>query len=278
MSSSGHVRLQEVLESAMNLAAPEIERRGTLVREFEATPPVRGDASRLVQAFFEVLVAAGRALPVGAADDHAVRVVLRPAGLTRAAVEVHDTAPDRAPDQDPRLMRARGIVADLGGELQIEMEPGRGSCVHVFLPLASADAPAPTPSAAESQRGNVLVVEDDADVAEVIAQSLRGLHNVTWIADANDALTRIGEGDRFDVILCDLLMPEFDGTQLHAALVRIAPDQAARMVFMSGSTLFPRGNRFLAENENHFLEKPFSIRALRALIVQVMRESAASSP
>ena len=135
--------------------------------------------------------------------------------------------------------------------------------------MASLDLPELTPA----PHGRVLLVEDDTDVAEVVCQALRSLHDVTWHADANDALAAIAGNQRFDVILCDLLLPGMSGIDLHAALVLTAPNQAARMVFMSGSTFCPSSSPFRAEIDNPFIEKPFSIRALREVVARAIDDA-----
>lgn len=54
---------------------------------------------------------------------------------------------------------------------------------------------------------------------------------------ADEALRLIEGGERYDVILCDLMMPVMTGMELHDALSRFAPDQANAMVFMTGGAV-----------------------------------------
>jgi len=73
-------------------------------------------------------------------------------------------------------------------------------------------------------------------------------------------------GERFDVILCDLMMPELTGMDLHAELEKLAPDQAARMVFVSGGAFTPRARDFLDRVPNARVEKPIDFQNLRVLL------------
>jgi CheY-like chemotaxis protein len=77
------------------------------------------------------------------------------------------------------------------------------------------------------------------------------------------ALQRITAGERFDIIVCDLMMPQMTGMDLHAALTRAAPDQAARMVFLTGGAFTERARRFLEVRAGR---RPRTARRLRCRI------------
>jgi CheY-like chemotaxis protein len=90
-------------------------------------------------------------------------------------------------------------------------------------------------------------------------------HEVATATRADAALARIRDGERFDVIVCDLMMPEMTGMELHAGIVAIAPDQADRMIFMTGGTFTEDAHEFLDRVDNLKLEKPFRLDELVAL-------------
>jgi CheY-like chemotaxis protein len=79
------------------------------------------------------------------------------------------------------------------------------------------------------------------------------------------------------VILCDLMMPDMTGMDLHADLVRRDPRVAERMVFLTGGAFTGDARRFLDEVPNARLEKPFDVGALRAAVRQREREHAAAA-
>ena len=76
-------------------------------------------------------------------------------------------------------------------------------------------------------------------------------------SDARELLDRVLRGERFDVLLCDLMMPLMTGMDLHQRLLVVAPDQAERMVLISGGGFTPVAREFLDRVKNPRLEKPF---------------------
>ena len=87
---------------------------------------------------------------------------------------------------------------------------------------------------------------------------------------AREALRLLDGGVGFDLILCDLMMPEMDGVDLHARLAARAPEQVARMVFLTGGAFSPRARRFLDEVPNPRVPKPFDGPALRGLVRELL--------
>ena len=63
----------------------------------------------------------------------------------------------------------------------------------------------------EAQRARVLVIDDDQRLGTLVARMLAREHEVTVLTSARAALDRIAAGERFDVMLCDLMMPELTG-------------------------------------------------------------------
>lgn len=126
---------------------------------------------------------------------------------------------------------------------------------------------APTPRPARALVA-VLVVDNEPPIASVVRRVLGLGHDITALEDAVDACKVIREGSRFDVILCDLLMPGMSGQQFYEALVKQAPDMAERVVFMSGATTLPDSRAFLSTVRNDVLEKPFSSARLREVVVR----------
>jgi CheY-like chemotaxis protein len=91
-------------------------------------------------------------------------------------------------------------------------------------------------------------------------------HDVAAEVHARDALERIRNGERFDLILCDVMMPDMTGMDLYAALLDVAPEQAERMVFTTGGAFTPRAQAFFDSTPNRRVEKPFTIDVLQSLV------------
>jgi DNA-binding NtrC family response regulator len=131
-------------------------------------------------------------------------------------------------------------------------------------PVASADVPS-------IRRGRVLIVDDDPMLASVISRTLAEAHDVVVSIEAEAALRRITAGERFDVLLCDLMMPHMTGMDLHAALLEGAPDQAERMIFLSGGAYTAAAQSFLQAIRNQHLTKPFETRQLLEIVNERLR-------
>ena len=103
-------------------------------------------------------------------------------------------------------------------------------------------------------------------IADLMAQ-----HEVVDLSSATAALERIRAGERYDLIICDLMMPHMTGMDFHAALSGEAPDQARRMVFLTGGAFTARAHEFLDSVAAPRMDKPFEIKAMRALVDERLR-------
>jgi CheY-like chemotaxis protein len=170
------------------------------------------------------------------------------------------------------LSICKAAIIALGGEIGFEPAPDRGTIFRVLLPsavAAGAESPLqPVVSAARApgRRGRVAVVDDEPGVCRAIERLLGGEQDVETFENARELAERIAEGARFDTILCDLMMPDMTGMELHGVLQRAAPALADGMIFMTGGTFTPEAQAFLGAVPNPRLEKPFETAALRALV------------
>jgi CheY-like chemotaxis protein len=161
------------------------------------------------------------------------------------------------------------LVKDSGGELLIETPLDQGPTFKILLLPAreGADSIVPSPPPAGGrQRARVLVVDDEPRIGSAIARILDPAHEVTAVYTARDAIIRLERGEQYDVILCDILMPQMSGYDLYRSLEQIAPQFVSRIIFMTGGPFSTRGAGFLDSVPNARLEKPFSPEALRTLI------------
>jgi CheY-like chemotaxis protein len=111
----------------------------------------------------------------------------------------------------------------------------------------------------------ILVVDDQPVLAKAIRRMLAG-HDVTVVGSVRDALAKLESGERYDVILSDLMMPGMTGMDLHAAVTRLAPEQVSRMIFMTGGAHTPEARDFFDQVGSPTLEKPFDRAGLFAVI------------
>ncbi|HKU41911.1 MAG TPA: response regulator [Polyangiales bacterium] len=154
---------------------------------------------------------------------------------------------------------------------------------HAVRGIASAGSPSVPPPRRESlsplsaadetpvRRARVLVVDDEQLITTAVQRTLSLQHDVRSFDRAQAAFECMSQGERFDVILCDLMMPDMSGMELHAWLSRIAPDQAARMVFLTGGIFTSGARAFLAAVPNAHIEKPFDTHKLRLVVNGCLR-------
>ena len=163
-------------------------------------------------------------------------------------------------------MRVHAVVEDL------RRTRSTADAVDV-LSVAPVDDAAPNAAprvAPKAAVAHVLVVDDDALVASAVKRSLRE-HDVVVQGSARDALELFERGQRFDIVLCDLMMPDVTGMDLYDAVSKIDPAQAARMVFVTGGAVTARAREFVATTENQVLDKPFDVRKLREIIARNLK-------
>jgi PAS domain S-box-containing protein len=293
--SRGPVDVHRVLDSSVRMAWNEIRHRARLDKVYGPIPEVEANESRLGQVFLNLLVNASQAIPEGTADQQVIRIVTRTDASGRAIVEISDSGPGIPPDVFPRLFTpffttkpvgvgtglglsiCHRIVSGLGGDIVAESSPGKGALFRVILPPAhSATAilePVAPVVAPAPRRGHVLIVDDEAVLARSLQRALTHEHDVVVATRAEQALARIAAGERFDVILCDLMMPQMTGMQLHDAIAPLAADQAKAMVFLTGGAFTPEAQAFLARIVNPRFDKPFDVTALRNAVNEMIRRA-----
>lgn len=115
------------------------------------------------------------------------------------------------------------------------------------------------------RRGQVLVIDDEPLMRALVRRTLKG-HEVTVDSRAENALARILDGARFDVIICDVMMPQMTGIDFYEALELKCPAQAARVTFFTGGGFSGRTSEFLSKTPRRVLDKPFDPHELRALV------------
>ncbi|MFL5272914.1 MAG: PocR ligand-binding domain-containing protein [Anaeromyxobacteraceae bacterium] len=283
------VDLRGVLESSINMAFNEIKFRARLVKEYGKAPPVLANEARLGQVFLNLLVNAAQAIPEAHVDENEIRITTRADERGRAVVEVRDSGSGIPPEAVARMFEpffttkpkgvgtglglsiCRNIVTALGGEISVESAPRQGTVVRVVLPAAPGDAdaaPGPKPAAepALARRGRVLVVDDEPSICATLRRVLASEHDVVALTSAREARDRIARGERFDVVLSDLIMPDMTGMQLHAEVAALAPEQAARMVLLTGGAFTPAAREFLSNVPNARIDKPFDPGTVRAVV------------
>jgi PAS domain S-box-containing protein len=240
---------------------------------------------------------------------HALREVPLPRRLTlttrynprgpEVVLEVADTGPGIPPALQARLFEpffttkppgvgtglglplCRGIIEEHGGSISVESQPGQGTVFRVVLPMPAeastgrAPGSPDTPPAVTSVAKTILIVDDEPSIANALAHLLRrDGHTVDTAANGQIALTKLPT-QAYDLILCDLRMPELDGPGLYQALQQHHPHLLRRVIFLTGDTLSEEARTFLEQTEVPRLSKPFRAAEVRQLVQQVLQKAGA---
>ena len=110
-------------------------------------------------------------------------------------------------------------------------------------------------------------------LAAAIRRVLMSQHDVVTTTRAVDALDKLRSGATFDVIFCDLMMPQVTGMELYARIGSEFPEHAARVVFLTGGAFTQAARDFLARVSNPTLEKPIDRNGLLALVSERVKAS-----
>jgi len=296
------VDLRAVLDSAAKMAAGELRPRAQLIREYAAdVPPVEGNEARLAQVFLNLIINAAHALPEGKPEQNEVRLILKRGGEGQVMAEVRDTGSGIPPEVlgrifDPffttkpvgvgtglGLALCHAFISSMSGRIEVESEVGKGTVFRVRLPaarrLAAQAAQATQALAGDAVRGRLLVVDDDPLVSSALRRTLSREHEVEVEASAQRALELLTSPEAsYDVILCDLMMPEMTGMELHAQLQATSPERARRMVFITGGAYTPTAKEFLESVSNPRVEKPFDSDRLREQVREWVKHARREAP
>ena len=301
----GPMSIEPAIETAIQLAHNEIKYRASIVRDFKDTPPVVANQGRLVQVFLNLLINAAQSIDEGSVDDNQIQIRVWNEE-DHVLVEVQDTGCGIDPEHLSRLFDpffttkpagvgsglglsiCHSIIDSLGGSIQASSEPGKGSAMLIRLPaMAEESDRLPEPEAKPdgdadgpvlTVRGRVLIVDDEPMVGSVIRQMLEAEHDVEVVDSGSEGIRLLSEHPFFDVILCDLIMPDVSGKDLYEWVSGQSPDLARRIVFITGGAFTPTSKDFLSNVHNIKLEKPIESGELMALVRNLVSKNRLESP
>jgi len=164
-------------------------------------------------------------------------------------------------------------------QIEVTSEVGQGTRFVVRLPVAQPEhepvdaGPTPREPAESAIRGRILVIDDEAAIRAILQRMLGREHEVVTASDGKEGL-RILEGDSdFDVVLCDLMMPQMSGADLHQWLIAARPSLARNLIFITGGAFTPRVREHLRQVDNPRGGKPFGAPALIRIVREMVRTS-----
>jgi CheY-like chemotaxis protein len=257
----------------------------------EDLPELHADAHQLGQVIINLVSNAHHAVR-GAETRRIIVTTRHEAAPGFVSLTVEDTGPGIPPDIERRMFEpffttkplgqgtglglplCRGIVEDHGGALRVDGRPGRGARFVVELPVqpaaGPASGPAPLGAPAPIPPCRILVVDDEPEVASLVAEVLvDDHHTVETVTSGRAALERL-DARAYDVIVSDIRMPDLDGIAFCRVLEQHQPAAGARLIFLTGDTLDPALGEFLRRSGHPYVAKPFTPEQLRRAMAQVL--------
>jgi PAS domain S-box-containing protein len=280
------VDVLRVMDVSIRMAHSAVKHRARLERDYREVPAVEGSESRLGQVFLNLIVNAAQAMPERPLDDNEIKVHVTTDG-DQVVVEVRDNGVGMTEEVRRRIFDpfyttkpigegtglglaiCHSIVTSLNGSIEVRSEPGLGTTFRVRLPASHAkprtDTIEPPPPSVE-RRERVLVIDDEPMIGVMIRRLLAAHCDVLPLTSAREALRRLAAQERYDAILCDLMMPRMNGIEFFTELSAVSPEMARRTGFLTGGAVTAQARRFLQEHAERTLEKPVELGKLRAFV------------
>lgn len=240
------VDLSELIASSVEIARPKwqaaaAERTGSIDVRFDAPAPAftRGDSSELREVVLNLIFNAVDAMPQGGTIEAGTRVEGQTARfwiadtgagmpsevVARIFEPFYTTKGERGTGLG--LSASHGIIENHGGDIDVISKPGKGTRFEVILPLHEASLPvmaAPVAPAGSNKAARVLVVEDEEKVRVLLNDAFRAEgHDVTEATTGAEALKQLDKNE-FDLMVCDLGLPELSGLHVARWVKEFRPD------------------------------------------------------
>jgi PAS domain S-box-containing protein len=296
----GPVAINDVVSAALDIAAYPI-RTSSIEVTLDLSkhiPRILADADQLHQVLLNLVINAQqslqeqptpRRLHVSSCYDSFVGVVCItvadngpgiPEHLRTRVFEPYFTTKPTGIGTGVGLAVSLGIVEAHGGTLTVDCPDEGGATFTILLPVG--DLKASKPDAGQSPKANagrrtILIVDDEAEIRDTLAEILTGAHHrVVAVSSGREALERMA-AEQYDVILTDMRMPDLDGRALYQAIEQRWPGRAKRVIFVTGDTLATALREFVSESGRPVIEKPFLPNEVRRVVAELAIDGEAAS-
>jgi PAS domain S-box-containing protein len=292
----GTVDLAAAIDAALSIAGHELRSVPKLERRFEPVPLVLGHTARFEQLFLNLILNALHAVDGLPAERRAIEVAVRPGPSDSIIATVRDEGCGMSQETRARALEpffttkppglgtglglsiCESIAHAAGAQLAVHSQLGRGTTITLTLPafrgsIVEKLRSVPPPPGSAVRRASILIVDDERAVATSLAAALSEEHEVTTCFSVEQARQKLEERADYDVVLCDVVMPDEDGPALLAHLRAAHPELAKRFAFMTGGASLPIAEQLRVQGHAAQLEKPFELDAVRALIRKLVKRA-----
>jgi CheY-like chemotaxis protein/anti-sigma regulatory factor (Ser/Thr protein kinase) len=288
------VQLNDVVQEALQLLqyTLQLDDIDVVQQLADDLPMLWGDPHQLHQVVVNLLTNAHQALRETLPPHQIILTTHYNAAQQKVQLEVLDTGTGIPPGLQARIFEpffttkpvgvgtglglslCQSIVTGHEGTLHVESPPGYGARFVVTLPVAVAPSPEPPvpeplPSTIVTRKA-ILVIDDEVGTVKALVRLFhRDGHSVDTAANGHLALAQLRKRP-YDLILCDLRMPQLDGPGLYRSLAQEQPQLLRRFIFVTGDTLSPTARAFLEESQAPYLVKPFHAEEVRRVVQQAL--------
>ena len=142
-----------------------------------------------------------------------------------------------------------------------------GAVVRDLRAASRAEKPAAVEKAHQpGRRPRLLLIDDEPRLGVTLSTGLRDHVDVVSVLSGVEAIALLARGEEFDLILCDLMMPDLTGMDVFEEAVRGRPELRRRFVFTTGGAMTERARQFLEAMPDQRLDKPFRLEQVEALL------------
>ncbi len=298
------VQVNDVLQSSFDLLAYELRARNIecIIRLDADLPLTLADSHQLQQVFVNLISNAIQALssvrgkgritavtqigpsiyPDRTTPENVIRISIQddgpgiPPALQRRIFDPFFTT--KAPNEGTGLGLSvcHGIIGEHKGSIWPDSQVDQGTIFHVELPIVVPnEVPINTSDmisleTKDADRVHILIIDDESSVRKILSRVLRrNGYQVDTVADGKTGLCCLSDKS-YDLILCDIRMPELDGPDFYDQVQDRYPHLAQKIIFMTGDTLSPSTRLFLDDVNPPYLNKPFELCDLEYIVQKTL--------
>jgi CheY-like chemotaxis protein len=257
-------------------------------------PPVFADPHQIQQVLLNLIVNAEQAMLGAHGRGTLILRSWHDAEREAVLLETHDDGPGVPDDLQPRIFDpffttkpvgkgtglglsvAYAIAHEHGGRITVSSSPDRGASFVFELPVGGSNVKLPETRVAEPApvvpRGTrALVIEDEQALGDAVADALKDEgFLVDRASDGQQALSHLAVRV-YDVVICDLKMPQLDGMSFFRRVSAERPQLTKRIIFVTGDVAGTETERFLEEAGCRWLPKPFRLKDLVRVAKETLR-------
>jgi PAS domain S-box-containing protein len=290
-----HVDLNVIIEEAMTLLAYALRVDNVAVSQDLAAdlPPLWADRHQLHQVLVNLITNAHQALCETPSPRRLVLTTRYDSVLNVVTLEVADNGPGIEPELQERIFEpffttkppgigtglglpiCKGIIEGHGGTISVESQVGAGTVFRIKLPVEAVPVSGLATPMSEIllpvKDKTILIIDDEPGIVSALAYLLsRDGYHVDTARNGRLAWEKL-QRRAYDLILCDLRMPELDGHGLYREIEEHLPHLVRRIIFLTGDTLSSEARKFLEKTGISRLNKPFRAAEVRRAVQQALQ-------